>query len=738
MSDDLQVQAEVRLKDSLSAPASKALRGVSSEARRVSAQAGKDAAAFKGTADALARVGREGKQAARSLEGIPLAVARIGHSPFAAATRGLQQMERNARRTTQEVSRMSRVMRGVGGAVGQAGGVLRGQAAAMAGGVVTAGSAMHLVSMDSRYAAMKGHANMTEDEAAAFRRSVQHTAGSTLVSESDAMTLAEVMQDRIGDKDFYTKNLALFAKAQKGSGATAESMGEFGLLLHNMGIRDPKEVERALSGGMSIGDKGSFTMRDLSTYGLSAASTYKGMGRKGKDALFEIDTALQLARQSKGSSAEAGTSVDAFLRELLNPERQKKLKRAGIKLRNKDGSFRSILDIQKDIAKRTGGDINKFAKLGFSGESLPAMMAMLSEYRQNKNFDFLNKYKTTGDEGTLDRKWRANTDTIDSALTAIGNSWAQTMDSLFTEPLKKASRYIVEMGEGTRNTSVALGALAAVALALFAKFKAAQALFRLGGKLLGKGGGAALEGAVKGAGGGAQGASAALATAQSQKKNIINAVKKDIAKGKMAPLTGVVAADGGIASGLPAAVPQAAKAAAKGGFVPGAKALLKGGALNALFAGAEVAATELDDSLTRAQKNEAHTETAGGLAGALAGGKAGAMALGALGSLAGPIGTAIGGAIGGLGGGIAGYFGGSWVGKKLGGWFFGDDDEAAPAPQPENGAQNAPDIARTVLQAAQIMQNQPLAATLNIQLEMDGEVIARKVEQVQLRQATRR
>ena len=256
----------------------------------------------------------------------------------------------------------------------------------------------------------------------------------------------------------------------------------------------------------------------------------------------------------------------------------------------------------------------------------------------------------------------------------------------------------------------------------------------MGGKLLGKGGGTALEGAAKGA----AGASAALAAAQSQKKNIISAVKKDIAKGKMAPLTGVVAADGGIASGLPAAVPQAAKAAAKGGFVPGAKALLKGGALNALFAGAEVAATELDDSLTRAQKNEAHTETAGGLAGSLALAKAGAMALGALGSLAGPIGTAIGGAIGGLGGGIAGYFGGSWVGKKLGGWFFGDDDEAAPAPQPENGAQNAPDIARTVLQAAQIMQNQPLAATLNIQLEMDGEVIARKVEQVQLRQATRR
>ena len=363
------------------------------------------------------------------------------------------------------------------------------------------------------------------------------------------------------------------------------------------------------------------------------------------------------------------------------------------------------------------------------------MTFAMGQYKQSRNFDFMDKYGVTGDEGTLDRKWRENSESINSGLTAVGNSWSRLMDSMLTEPLRTASKYIVEMGEDTRNTAVALGALAAVALALFAKFKAAQALFKLGGKLLGKGGGTALEGAAKGAAGGAQGASAALATVQAQKKTMANALKADIAKGGMLPVKGVVTAEGGIASGLPAAVPQAAKAAAKNGFVPGAKALLKGGVLSTVLAGAEVAATELDDSLTRAQKNEAHTETAGGLAGSLALAKVGAISGAALGSFLGPIGTAIGGAIGGIGGGIAGYLGGSWAGKKLGGWLFGDEDEA---PQSENGAQSQPDITRTVLQAAQIMQNQPLAATLNIQLEMDGELIARKVEQVQLRQSTRR
>lgn len=735
MSDDLQVQAELRLKDSLSAPASKALRGVSSEARRVSADAGKNAAALKGTAAALARVGQEGKQASRSLEGIPLAVARIGHSPFAAATRGLQQMERNARRTTQEVSRMSRVMRGMGGAVGQAGGVLRGQAAAIAGGVVAAGSAMQVVDMDARNTALKANANMTPKEFAAFKRARQQAASTSLVAESDVQAIAEVVQDITGDRAFYTKSLAVMAKAQKASGSDARSVGTMSAVLHDIGITDPKELERAYSGLALQGDRGAYTLGDITKYGGGVLSMYSALGHGGKQGAFEANTALQLAMSTTKNAATATTAVDAFLRDLQNKEIQKKLKKAKINVFDKQGNFRSLTDIQKDILSRTGGDLRKFNRLGFTDEAKRAMTFAMGQYKQSRNFDFMDKYGVTGDEGTLDRKWRENSESINSGLTAVGNSWSRLMDSMLTEPLRTASKYIVEMGEDTRNTAVALGALAAVALALFAKFKAAQALFKLGGKLLGKGGGTALEGAAKGAAGGAQGASAALATVQAQKKTMVNALKADIAKGGMLPVKGVVTAEGGIASGLPAAVPQAAKAAAKNGFVPDVKALLKGGVLSTVLAGAEVAATELDDSLTRAQKNEAHTETAGGLAGSLALAKVGAVSGAALGSLLGPIGTAIGGAIGGIGGGIAGYLGGSWAGKKLGGWLFGDKDEA---PQSENSAQNPPDIARTVLQAAQIMQNQPLAATLNIQLEMDGEVIARKVEQVQLRQSTRR
>ena len=199
-------------------------------------------------------------------------------------------------------------------------------------------------------------------------------------------------------------------------------------------------------------------------------------------------------------------------------------------------------------------------------------------------------------------------------------------------------------------------------------------------------------------------------------------------------------ATGAVAEGAAGGTAAAAEGAAGAATAAGGKAasLLKaagkvGGVLAVAGTALEAVNTERDDSLSREEKNARHTETAAGLAGGLAGAKAGALGGAALGSLAGPIGTAVGTAVGGLLGGAAGYFSGSWLGKKLGGWVFGnkEDDTAEPPASKQ-------DIEQTVMQAAEVIRSAPLAATLNLTVELDGEVIARKVEQAQLRQSTRR
>lgn len=715
MSDDLKVAAELSLKDNLTGPASKAVARVSNEARKAAGEQARSASAARGMADALAQVDRRGQAAARAVGGVAQAMARAAHTPFTTAAAQMQNLQQATMRTRREMAALLKVAGGVGHAVGAgvrvAGGALTSTAGQLAAGVATAGSAAHLVSMDSRYAALKANANMSGEEAAAFKARVQGAAGATFVNEGDVMTLAEVMQDLIGDSKFYGNTLDLYSKAQKASGGNAADIGALAKVMHTMGITSREDTERGLSGAIAIGDKGSFTLRDFAQYGRSAAAAYSALGRGGAEGLFEVNTALQLAKDSKGTSAEAGTAVVSLFRELVAKSgKEDSLRKAGIKVFDENGNIRNIIDIQKDIAKATGGSIEKLKKLGLSGEAQAALQSIMKQYRETGDFRFLDTYAVTGNEGTLDRKWRENSDTMESALTALGNSWAKIVDSLFTAPLKAAARAVTGMSEGARDASVALGALGLGALALFAKVKAGQALAGLARKYLARGG--AAEAAAPGAKGGAKSAEV-LAHAAAQKKGIIAAAK---AAPRDAPLK-LATAEGTVAQ----AVEAAGKSAAKGGLMGKALKLAKRVPfLNFLFAGGEAAATELDDSLTRAQKNAAHTETAGGLAGTLAGAKAGAV----VGTLAGPIGTAIGTAIGGA----LGFFGGGWLGEKLGNWAFGGDDKAGEAPP----------LQETVMQAVQLMQSAPIAANLNLTVELDGEVIARKVEQAQLRQATRR
>lgn len=502
MADDLKVVAELSLKDALTGPASKAVARVSADARKAAQEQAKGAKAANTVADALAEVNKRGQEASRAVNGVAQALAHAAHTPFTSAAAQMQNLQRATDKTRRQMDALLKVANKAGYAVGAgvrlAGNVLTSTAAQIAGGVVTARSLAHVADMDSRYAAFKADANMNKEEAAAFKSRVQNAAGASHVREGDVMTLAEVMHAASGNKDFSATALDIFAKAAKASGSGADDMGALAGTMLRMGIKDRGEIERSLSGAMTLGDRGGFTLRDFAHHGRGAAAAYAAQGRGGPQAFMELATALQFAKDSTGTSAQAGSSVHALIKELVAKSKKGTRAKNRIKVFDEQGNMRSVLDIMKDMVKATGGDMKKLKKLGLSEEAQAAVQSMMKQYRETGSFDFMDAYKVTGNEGDLDRKWRENTDTIDSALTALGNSWAKIMDSLFTAPLKAAARTITGMGEGARDTTVALGALGLGALALFAKIKAGQALLGMARKFMAKGGAAeAMEKAAK-------------------------------------------------------------------------------------------------------------------------------------------------------------------------------------------------------------------------------------------------
>lgn len=176
--------------------------------------------------------------------------------------------------------------------------------------------------------------------------------------------------------------------------------------------------------------------------------------------------------------------------------------------------------------------------------------------------------------------------------------------------------------------------------------------------------------------------------------------------------------------------------------VGAANALLGGGsvvqgAAKGLFAGAEATAkaspllmlggamykvhqTATDASLTTAEKNINNMATYGQFGGALSGA--------AMGAAAGSVVPLLGNIAGGILGGIMGYFAGGKAGKATGDLMWGDEAAAQkgqPSPQ------------ETAAQTAQLLQQQPINATIQLNVELDGDAVAAAVEKRQLRESSR-
>lgn len=175
--------------------------------------------------------------------------------------------------------------------------------------------------------------------------------------------------------------------------------------------------------------------------------------------------------------------------------------------------------------------------------------------------------------------------------------------------------------------------------------------------------------------------------------------------------------------------------------VGAANALLGGGnivqgAAKGLLTGAEVTAkasplfvlggamykvhqTATDASLTTAEKNINNMETYGQFGGALSGA--------AMGAAAGSVVPLLGNIAGGILGGIMGYFAGGKAGKATGDLMWGDEVAQKGQPSPQE----------TAAQTAQLLQQQPINATIQLNVELDGDKVAAAVEQRQLRESSR-
>lgn len=591
---------------------------------------------------------------------------------FARMTASAQKaMNRFAQTGEAGLKRMAKVMPAVGGALDKLG---NRYTALISGGTMYA-AVKSAAAMETRLARLGIVADKSNAEMRKLNEEIYNIAQnrSINVSADEIMSGMEQIVAKTGDFDAAAENIKNLGLVISATGASGEDAGAMiADLIEKFGIKTPKELLQTLDVLASQGKAGAFELADLATQGNRVMSAYAGIGRTGKTATAELGALMQIIRKGVGSSEQAATALEAYMRALNDVQTRKRLKNSGISLFEADDpkKMRSAVEIMKDVIAKANGDVAKIGRVFTSSEAMRAFSAASLEFQETKNFGSLDSFMNVNSDGTAligDSERMAAT--FESSVVSLKTAVERFSNAALAEPIKELAEALnkidpeklqsvlktAAIGVGTVGTLVAgkkLWDVGSGIAGLFRKNKGG-----VSNPLIPSGGVQPVYVTNFGEmGGGFGGYGAGYDKGGRKARRAANRAAKQSAKlaktgrfGKFGAFMGKSARFGG--------------------------KLLSKAAVPLMIADAGY-------SLYAADNNAERGNALGGLGGTLGGAKAGAL----LGTMIAPgVGTAVGGLIG---SGI-GYLSGSWLGKQIGGWFDGDKPERhEPAIQPEKNIQN--------------------------------------------------
>lgn len=457
------------------------------------------------------------------------------------------------------------------------------------------------------------------------------------IKSGDAMRLLPVLQK--------------FATA---SGASSADLSDIAIRGIQQGFFKPEQVEAALDKALVAGQMGGFELKDMARWLPQMMANAAGM--KSMGGYERILASAQASAVTSGTKDQAGNNLVNLLAKLNSQDTTQDFKKLGIdlsgtlaKAREKGqlpldafvqlidsqvvGKDRKFQDLKAKAATAQGSDkadaldamadILQASAIGKVVQDRQAMLALVAEMTQRGYIQqVLGGMGKAGGAGMTSFGLIAGTSDFKMEQAKAEQEIASSgvLDQV-SGPLGRMTTGVINAArEFPGLTKAVVGATMALSVVGAGAGAAAGARMLFGGGA----------GAAAGAAGVAAGGAAAT--------GLLGRLR-----------TGWAGAAGGVARRW-------------------------GGLASLGLAAVDVASTEYDDTLTRAQKNAAHAGTAGGALGAWGGAMLGAKAGAALGTLILPgVGTAVGGAAGGLIGGAAGWLAGSGLGKKAGELMYRDE-----------------------------------------------------------------
>ena len=226
-----------------------------------------------------------------------------------------------------------------------------GSLAGIAGGIGIMSIGKSVLDFEETLTRLGIQAGTSAEDLDKFRTETIALSRSTGISRGELIGATNALVNLTGSAGFAQDKLAVLANANLATGASMEDLAGLAFSLDNaFKLKNADELQAGLSAIVTAGKDGAIPLDQMAGVLQSVSASFKDIGGIGVQGAGDLAAALQVLRAGGFSSAsEAGTGLQAVITGLT--KKSDLLGKKGIKVFNKDGSFRGMRAILDDFEK---------------------------------------------------------------------------------------------------------------------------------------------------------------------------------------------------------------------------------------------------------------------------------------------------------------------------------------------------------------------------------------------------
>jgi hypothetical protein len=321
------------------------------------------------------------------------------------ANTGVKQFERNH---TSAMSTMSRSLKSTADDMARLG-LAVGKTALSVGNLNLglAAQAKGILEFRNNVTQLATTAGVAEDSIGGLRSQIQSVAIATGQMREHVSDALGAFVEKTGNIEMARKNLELYAKTARATGADLAEVSLVGSeLFSKMHIKDQRSALGILA---AQSDKGAIEFRHLAVQGPRLFSEAASAGLTGQEGVRKIGGLAQIFAEGVGgptAAARVATSVENLFRDVSRPKGQALLRGLNVEVGDRDA-----IEIAKDVIRLFKGNDRAISESGvFLSQALRGVKQLSRDYREHGGqFEKLAEFTNAGGGDTIiDEKFARN------------------------------------------------------------------------------------------------------------------------------------------------------------------------------------------------------------------------------------------------------------------------------------------------------------------------------------------